>query len=484
MNLYESLASDLERSILKGTLRPGDRMPSVRYTSRSRGVSLSTVYHAYYLLEARGLIRARERSGYFVAPAGSLPREPTRSSQPTTEAVALDVSDMIFQILEGSRVHDDAWFASAFPSPRLFPLQRLGQALADANRALRPEQILHDLTPGSAELRRQIAIRYGADGMAIDADDLVITNGALEALNLCLAAVTRPGDAVIIECPSFYGALQSLETRGLRAVQVPTHPRDGVELEAMEAAIQRHRPKACWLMTTFQNPLGTLMPPERKQALVDLLAKHEVPLIEDDVYAELYFTERRPAPAKAYDRAGLVLHCCSFSKSLAPGFRVGWAAPGRFVAQVARRKLALNLGTSLPAQLAIAEYLAHAGFDKHLRQLRATLKKRQGILAQSVAKHFPAGTTATQPQGGYQLWVELPEEYDALDLHWKAARHGVCIAPGPMFSPTRQFRNCLRLNYSREWDAEQEQGIELLGTLLREQAAQRRSERDPTRVEA
>lgn len=483
MNLYESLASDLELSILSGTLRAGEKMPSVRYTSRSRGVSLSTVYQAYYLLEARGLIRARERSGYFVAPAPKLPGEPTRSSRPTSEAVSLDVSDMIFQILEGARVHDDAWFASAFPSPRLFPLPRLAQALQVASRSLKPEQILHDLTPGSAELRRQIAIRYGADGLAVDADEVIITNGALEALNLCLAAVTRPGDAVLIECPSFYGALQSLEARGLRAVQVPTHPRDGVELDAMEAAILRHQPKACWLMTTFQNPLGTLMNAERKQALVDLLARHEVPLIEDDVYAELYFTDRRPAPAKAYDRSGLVMHCSSFSKSLAPGFRVGWVAAGRFVSEVTRRKLSLNLGTSLPAQLALAEYLAHGAFDKHLRQLRAKLKKRQATLAQSVARHFPEGTTATQPQGGYQLWVELPEGYDALDLYWQAAPHGVCFAPGPMFSPTRLFRNCLRLNYSREYGPEQEQGIELLGNLLREQAARGSSKREGAGLE-
>ncbi|MFI4926952.1 MAG: PLP-dependent aminotransferase family protein, partial [Burkholderiales bacterium] len=200
-------------------------------------------------------------------------------------------------------------------------------------------------------------------------------------------------------------------------------------------------------------------------------------------YAELYFTERRPAPAKAHDRSGLVMHCSSFSKSLAPGFRVGWVAAGRFVPEVTRRKLSLNLGTSLPPQLALAEYLAHGAFDKHLRQLRTKLKKRQTTLAHLLARHFPEGTAATQPQGGYQLWVELPEGYDALELYWQASRHGVCFAPGPMFSPTRLFRNCLRLNYSRECGPEQEQGIELLGKLLRDQAAEGRSKRDRARVE-
>jgi DNA-binding transcriptional MocR family regulator len=481
MTLYESLASDLERSIRSGTLRPGEKMPSVRYTSRSRGVSMSTVFQAYYLLEARGLIRARERSGYFVVPTGRLLPEPVHATNPSGDAVSLDVSDLIFRILEGSRSRDDAGLASAFPSAGLYPFPRLVQVLQRANRGLDPRHTVDDLTPGNPELRRQIAIRYGSDGVAVDPQEIVITNGALEALNLCLAAVTQPGDAVIIECPSFYGALQSLEARGLRAVQVPTHPREGVELATLEAAIERHRPKACWLMTSFQNPLGTLMSPERKRALVDLLARHDVALIEDDVYAELYFTEKRPPPAKAFDKEGLVLHCSSFSKSLAPGFRVGWVAPGRFATKVARAKLAFNLGCSVPPQLAIAEYLAHGGFDKHLRQLRRTLQERQSHAAQAVARHFPPGTTATRPEGGYQMWVELPAGCDTLDLYWKASPHGACVAPGPMFSPSRAFRNCLRLNYSHAWLPRQESAVDLLGRLLREQLAPRPARERPSR---
>lgn len=387
--------------------------------------------------------------------------------------MSLDVSDMIFRILEASRTHDGVGFASPFPSPLLFPFARLAQSLQTAARSLGPEQGLDGLSPGSAELRRQISVRYQADGIAVDADEIVVTNGGLEALNLCLAAVTHPGDAVLIECPSFYGALQALEARGLRAVQVPTDPVEGIDLAAVETAIQRHAPKACWVMTTFQNPLGSAMRPERKQALVELLARHRVPLIEDDVYAELYFTKQRPAPAKAYDKAGLVMHCLSFSKSLAPGFRVGWAAPGRFAPEVARRKLALSLGTSLPPQLALAAYLSRGGFDKHLRQLRSTLQSRYATAAESLARHFPPGTRVTQPRGGYQMWVELPAGHDAQALYWDAYPHGVCIAPGPMFSASGGFRNCLRLNFSHEWTPEREQAMQLLGRLLREQAARR-----------
>jgi DNA-binding transcriptional MocR family regulator len=359
-------------------------------------------------------------------------------------------------------------FGSAFPSPLLFPLARLGQFMAASAKSLDPWSTVDDLTPGSAALRRQIALRYLADGMPVPADEIVVTNGALEALNLCLAAVTRPGDAVIVESPTFYAALQALERMGLRAIEVPTHPGEGIDLEALELAIAAHKPTACWLMTTFQNPLGSLMPDSKKKALVELLARHELPLIEDDVYAELYFGERRPAPAKAFDTQGLVLHCSSFSKCLAPGYRIGWTSAGRFARKVARQKLTTTLSTSAPAQLALAGYLEKGGLDKHLRKLRQTLAMQQATFAQAVGHYFPPGTRATRPLGGYFLWVELPARANALEIHRKALELGISVAPGPIFSATRAFTNCLRLNYGHPWSALSEQAMQTLGRLAAE----------------
>ncbi len=464
---YEALASDIAESIRTGVLRPEDRLPSVRQTCASRGVSPSTVFQAYYLLEAQGLIRARERSGYYVA-AGvrRLAPEPDASSQPEEDAVSLDVSERVFEILESTMVRDVVPLGSAFPSPLLFPMQRLGKIMAASVQKLDPLSTVDDLTPGNARLRRQIALRYLADGLHIHTDDIVITSGALEALNLCLSAVTRPGDAVLIESPTFYAALQALERIGLEAIEVPTHPREGIELGALERAIQRHRPKACWLMTNFQNPLGSLMPDEKKQALVQLLTRYEVPLIEDDVYGELYFGDRRPTPAKAFDTQGLVMHCSSFSKCLAPGYRIGWAAPGRFARSVARMKLTTTLGASAPVQAGLATYLEKGGFDKHLRKLRQTLATQQVTFAQAVGHYFPPGTRATRPGGGYFLWVEMPQEVNALEVHRLALSHGISVAPGPIFSATRSFTNCLRLNYGHGWDARTEQAVATLGRIV------------------
>ena len=469
MTRYETLAGELEESIRTGLLRPGDRLPSVRRSSRSRGISPSTVFEAYYLLEARGLIRARSRSGYYVSSsARRVPPESRSVSQPEDASMDLEVSEGVFQILEltGSRRH--VQLGSAFLSPLLFPLARLGKFLALAAQSLDPFSTIDDLTPGNEQLRRQIALRYLAQGMQVAADEIVITNGALEALSLCLAATAHPGDSVIVESPTFYAALQALERMGVQAVEVPTHAHEGIDLAALERAITRHRPKACWLMTNFQNPLGCTLPEAKKKTLVEVLIHYNVPLIEDDVYGELYFGDSQPPPAKAFDTAGLVLHCSSFSKCLAPGYRIGWVAAGRYSRAVAHQKLALTLTTSTPIQHALARYLEKGGFDKHLRKLRRKIAQQQRVFSQAVGQYFPSGTRATRPSGGYFVWIELPQGTDALKIHRQALAQGICIAPGPIFSATHGFENCMRLNYGHAWDSRTEWALETLGRLARQ----------------
>jgi DNA-binding transcriptional MocR family regulator len=467
MKRYEILAEDIAQSIRTGILKLGDRLPSVRQASASRGVSPSTVFGAYYLLEARGLIRARERSGYFViAGIKALPPEPEFAPRSNGNSTVVDVSQLVFDILESSRSRDVVPFGSAFPSPLLFPFPALARSMMSAVQKMDPWSTVDDLTPGNAELRRQIALRYLIDGLHVHTDEIIITNGALDALNLCLLAVTKPGDAVAIESPTFYGALQSLERLGLRAIEVPTHPREGIDIDALAIALERHRPKACWLMTNFQNPLGSTMPEGKKRALVEMLTRHDVPLIEDDVYGELYFGSKRPVPAKSFDTKGLVLHCSSFSKCLAPGYRVGWAAPGRYADAVARLKLTTTLSASAPAQVALASYLAKGGYDRHLRQLRHTLSVQQSAVMQGVVRHFPPDTKATHPSGGYFLWIELPDHVNALAIHKRALSLGISVAPGPMFSAQRGFTNCLRLNYGHLWDERAEAALMTLGRLV------------------
>jgi len=467
MKRYERFADDIAELIRSGVLGPGQRVPSVRYASQTHGVSPSTVFQAYYLLERRGLIRARPRSGYFVNAHAPRQFSEPQALEPVSESTEVDVSGLVFSILDSIKDPGTVPFGSAFPSPELFPLQRLSRSLASASRAMDPRMVVTDLSPGNPQLRRQIALRYMVGGLMLPMEELLITNGALEALNLCLQAVTEPGDLVAIEAPAFYACLQVLERLKLKAVEIPVHPREGIDLAVLAQTLDKHPVKAVWCMTNFQNPVGASMPEAKKQALVELLSRHQVPLIEDDVYAELYYAQQAPKPAKAFDTQGLVMHCGSFSKSLAPGYRIGWVAAGRFAQKLERLKLMTSLCASMPAQAAIADYLQHGGYDRHLRKLRYALEGQQANMLAAIARHFPAQTRVSQPSGGYFLWLELPEQMDALKLFHMALAQGISIAPGPIFSPTRRFGNCIRLNYGSPWSEAAERAMETLGRIIR-----------------
>jgi len=460
---YEDLAEHVASLIANGALRPGDRLPSVRELRRDRGVSPATVTHAYQLLEARGLIETRPQSGHYVSDRLE-PRPAAASRARSARATKVDVSELVFEILDSVREHRVVPFGSAFPSPMLFPWRTLARHLGGAARKMNPWSTVESLPPGSLELRRQIARRYLRFGGRVLPDEIVITNGAMEALHLSLQSLTKPGDAVAIESPSFYACLQAVESLGLKAVEIPTHPREGVELGPLERAIDTHKVRACWFMTSFQNPLGATMPDEKKRDLVRLLASRDVPLIEDDVYSELYFGSRRPRAAKAFDDRGIVLHCGSFSKCLAPGYRLGWVAAGRFARDVQRRKVMSSLATSIPVQDAIADVLRHETYDAHLKKLRGALAAQQQSLLASVRRHFP-GHRVTEPEGGYFVWLELPHGVDSLDLHRRALKHGISIAPGPIFSPRREYRNCVRLNYGHPWNAELDRAVRQVARL-------------------
>ncbi|MGK8439128.1 GntR family transcriptional regulator MpaR [Ectopseudomonas hydrolytica] len=466
MKRYEKFADEIAALIRTGVLGPGEKVPSVRHASRTYGVSPSTVFQAYYLLEDRGLIQARARSGYFVREHAKRPLHEPELTAHAAQTTEVGVSELVFSVLASLKDPHTVPFGSAFPSPDLFPLPRLAKSMAHALRMLSPHEIIADMTAGNADLRRQIALRYMVSGVMLPMEELVISNGAMEALNLCLQCVTQPGDLVAIESPTFYACLQVLERLQLKAVEIPVHPREGIDLGALSESLKQLPIKACWFMSSLQNPLGASMSEEKKQALYELLVEHQVPLIEDDVYAELYFGSHPPKPVKSFDCEGLVMHCSSFSKSLAPGYRIGWVAGGRYAEQIARLKLMTTISPSVPAQAALADYLQHGGYDRHLRKLRHALEMQQSAMLASAARHFPASTRVTRPAGGYFLWFEFPERLDSLQLLRLALAQGISLAPGPIFSASQGFRHCARLNYGHPWSPRSEQAMEVLGRLV------------------
>jgi DNA-binding transcriptional MocR family regulator len=393
----------------------------------------------------------------------------------------VDVSQLVFQILESTRQRDCVPLGSAFPSPELFPLQQLGRHLAFVAQRPDPWSTVEHLPPGSLALRMQIAQRYRLMGAEVSPDEIVITAGALEALNLALQVVTAPNDIVAIESPSFYGCLQAIEGAGRRAVEIPTNPEHGIDLRALERTLRQVPVKACWFMTMLHNPLGVSMPADSKEQLVRLLAAAQIPLIEDNVYAELFFGKERPRITKVWDRHGLVLDCGSFAKTLAPGYRLGWIAAGRFAAAVRNCKITTSLATSIPIQAAVSRYLDTGVYDRHLGKLRRTLQAQQAKLVSALENYFPSACRWIRPAGGYQLWVQLPEGADALALQAGALEHDISVAPGPIFSARREFAQAIRLNYGHPWTAATERAMKTLGELVTQQCNRTRTRARPGR---
>jgi DNA-binding transcriptional MocR family regulator len=470
MKRYEDLANSIADGIRSGQIPIGSRLPSLRQIIAQRGVSQSTVFRAYYLLEEWGLIRAEQRAGYFVTPGAAVKQVPSHRDVPLADSTKVDISDLVFSVLDAAKHPDIVPLGSAFPSPLLFPSARLLKSLTRGTRALSPWSTVVDLPPGNDHLRRQIALRYVATGMSIAPEEIVVTNGALEALNLCLMAVTRPGDIVAVESPGFYAALQAIERLDLRAVEIPVDPVTGLDLDALAAALDKHPIRACWFMTNFQNPTGVTLSDEKKKSLVDMLAARNVPLIEDDVYQELHFSRDRPLPAKAFDRNGLVMHCSSFSKTLAPGYRIGWASTGSFADRVQRLKLMTTLSASIPAQAGIADYLEHGGFDRHLRKLHAAMQTQRAAMEAALRRYLPGEVRWVTPSGGYFLWLQLPDAVDAMALYRLAIVRGISIAPGPIFSARHAFRNCVRLNFGHPWNVQIDGAIHALAGILEDPA--------------
>lgn len=471
VSLYQQVADKLEKLIRTGVLRAGNRIPSVRQTCVQHGVSLTTAVQAYLLLENRGLIEARPKSGFFVRPSvrGTLQEPPP--SRTREVATRVDVASLQERIFDAARMPDVVPFGAAYPGAANLPVAKLSRIMASVARSAGAHGIGYEMPPGSAALRREIARRSLERGLNLSPEEIIITCGGTEALALCLRAVTRAGDVVAVESPTYFGVLQQIEELGLKAIEIPMHPRDGMDLDALERAVKSRRLAACLAVPNFSNPLGSLMPDTHKQRMVEILARRDIPLIEDDINGGLHHHGNRPHVAKSFDRDGRVMMCGSFSKTLAPGYRVGWVVPGRYFDRVKALKLTSTLATATLPQLAVAEFVANGGYDHHLRALRRQLAAQIEQMSEAVAEAFPAGIKLTRPTGGFVLWVELPPGTSALELHRRALAQKISIAPGPMFSATGGFENFIRLNCGHPWSVESERAVGALGRLVRQLAA-------------
>lgn len=463
--LYEEVSARIGAMIAKGTYRPGERVPSIRGLSRQMRVSVNTVMWAYARLENLGVIEARPQSGYYVcsnlAEAARRQADVKQAGEIAPNPVTL--GDVTLQVMANIANPSLVPLGGGIPNSDLSPVDKLNRMLASESRRFRLQSISYPPHQGHKRLRTQIARRSLNSGCSLSADDIVITSGCVEAMNLALQAVCRPGDAVAIGSPVYPTFLKTIQWMGLKVFEIPSSS-SGMNLDVLAYVIRHNPVSACITIANFNNPLGSLMPDAKKQELVRLLAKHDIPLIEDDVYGDLTYGPSRPPSTKAFDEKGLVLYCSSFSKTLAPGYRVGWIAPGRFKEKVAQLKSLLNIATASPNQLAIAEFLTNGGYDHHLRTLRRVYARQVTHMRDAVGRYFPQGTRVTRPEGGYILWVEMPEGLDAFRLYESALQEGIGIAPGSIFTLGDKYRNCFRLN-AAFWSERIELALETLGGL-------------------
>lgn len=465
---YEEVANLIIGLVDSGTLSPGSRAPSLREISKQQQISLSTALQAYRLLEDRGVLEARPQSGHYVTSRATLRLETPAISNPPRRAAPVAISATLLKLQQYAVDPQFVPLGGAIPSAELLAAARLDRFLARMARTRGISYNTYTVPKGDLRLRQEIARRAVRWGAVLSPEDLVITSGCMEAIALALSIVTRPGDTVAIESPTYFGLLHSLEALGLKALELPTDAANGIDLSALKSVLERKAIKACLFSSSFNNPLGCTMTSENKLKVLALLARYRVTLIEDDINGDIYFGSQRPIPFIALDRsANKIIYCSSFSKTVAPGYRIGWMAT-KTAAQMQsalERKLAFTLSGPSLLQAAFAEFLSSGGYDNHLRRIRRVFESTIGQMSRAVERSFPKGTRVSRPAGSFVLWLELPKSVQTAALFDEALKNGICFVPGEVFSASRRFSHCLRLSCGHGWDERIEKGVMNLGKL-------------------
>ena len=465
LNLYENLADELGALIASRVLAPGDRLPSIRHLAQQKRLSISTVMQALRLLEDRGLVDARPQAGFYV-------RQRVRtlhsiaSTPALKEPIFVGINNLLMQVLEANSAPGLVQLGSAWPSDELLPVKRIQRAISSIARrapSLLTRESCFDIN--EPNLVRQVT-RRALDWGKLDPRELIVTNSCAEAINLCLRAVAKPGDTIAIESSTYFVLLQLIESLGMKALEIPTDPKTGPSIDALELALGEGLVQACLFVPHANNPLGSVMPEANKKRLAALLARHQVPLIEDDVFGDLCFGAERPWPVKAYDTTGNVMLCSSFSKAVSPALRVGYVAAGKYARQVAFLKTVSSGTTSHFFQEVMADFLTGSSYDNQVRKMRRALAQRAAQMSDAVARAFPAECAISEPQGGFVLWIQLPPHVDALALHGRAVENGIAFMPGQLFSACGRQTNYLRLNYGNSWSPAIAQAIRDLGVMV------------------
>ncbi|MFT5675945.1 MAG: DNA-binding transcriptional MocR family regulator [Paraglaciecola sp.] len=467
--LYRQVISLVRQMHLNGTIQAGEKLPSLRSLATKLSISVPTVKQAYIELEQQGLIYAREKSGYYLKSSSlesSVPKKARLPIKPTQ----VTRQQLIEQVYKGIHQSGHLPLGVANPVAALPASKALNRTMRRTMSLAGDKALNYGPMNGFEPLRRQLAIRYLDFGMQISPEEIVITNGAQEALNIALQSVAKRGDIIAVESPCYFGILELIENLGMLALEIPLSAETGLTVCDVEKAIDRHMVKACVFSSTVANPLGCLLADTTKKSIVELLESKNIPLIEDDVYGDLYFNDKRGIPAQHFSRIGLVLTCSSFSKTVAPSYRVGWVLSSTYNNHAKRIKRAMSCSSSLMNQWTLYEFIRAGEYDRYVKQLRQVLQTNKERMVSLVRQYFPGSVRVTDPKGGTVLWIELAKHVDGNKVFQEALSQGISVAPGTLFSPSNRYQHCIRLSYGLPWSDRVEKGIKTLSEIYRKES--------------
>lgn len=481
--LHRQIEAQIRDLIEAGDLAVGSRLPATRTLARTLGVNRATVSTAYDALAAAGYVEACVGRGTEVVRRTAVPSQPSQARHPDAEPV-LDWGNLLSQVVDrrspgperaGRTAERTALdFTALVPDESFFPVQRLRRCLDEVLRRDGPALLQYGPAAGWPPFRELLAQRMRLRGMAVDADDVLVVNGAQQGLDLYCRALLDPGDAVAVESPTYGNLLPVLRLHRAEAVAIPMTP-DGLDLGALETALRTRRPKFLYTMPHFQNPTGITTSLVHRRRLLEIAARHGLPILEDGYEEELRWDGGEMLPLRALDATGRVGYLGTFSKGLVPGFRIGWlVAHQELLLHLARLKRTTDYHTSLLLQAALAEFCRRGEYDAHLRRLRRVYRARMGAAAAAFLAHVPSEVRWHVPQGGYCLWVELPDSVSVDELVARLARDGVLVTPGRHFFAGEPAFGCFRMSISRADEAQIAAGVDVLGRHLRELLSQAR----------
>jgi DNA-binding transcriptional MocR family regulator len=506
--LYLQIRNQLREMILDGTLGEGSRLPSERKMAAALGVNRSTVVNAYRELAADGLVEAHVGQGTTVCrpPLLRTTQLPDHLSSPSLNhltAHPLVWNEYLVPRPEGGRdpllrdlmtllTRDDTIsFAAGIPAPELYPLDDFRQAMTHVLDTAGQTLLQPCPVEGYYPLRQALALRMAGRGATVRAENILVVTGCQQGLDLIARAFLRTGDEVVVEAPSYLGALQIFSAAGARLLGVPLDE-EGMRLDVLENILIRYRPKLIYTLPTFQNPSGRTMAPRRRLRLLELARRHRVPIVEDDPYGELYYTEQPPSPLLALDQDRYVIYLSTFSKILFPGLRLGWvAAPRPVIERLSQIKQLADLHCSTLIQGAVHEFCQREALDKHLDRVRDLYRHRRDAMLialrhtqdTALTGHGSARLEWDEPRGGFNLWCRLPPGLKARQLMIEAARQNVALVPGEVFYPDGGGQEEMRLNFSCPPVALIEEGIQRLGVALTTLMRRRKIEEPDREVE-